>query len=194
MAIVDIKNPKNYKKTFKLPIKVKMSVPAVGTKIHNHLERVDYVTDYDLRFVLSGTVDEKWCVTLKQVQKAYTAIDGSEITEEWIKSLPGYNSKTGVLGWIDILSRGDATTRWACHFTLENGSTDITTSWGAVLKANDPMVKHGEGDFIICADAGGKPDFSDMWVVNGMVFPTTYDMSEIHGGRKPRPKPLNAFG
>mgnify|MGYP007090436098 CR=1 FL=1 len=42
---------------------------------------------------------------------------------------------------------------------------------------NDPSSEHGYGDYLVCPNKDGKPDFSDVWVVNGAVFPSTYDMT-----------------
>jgi hypothetical protein len=57
----------------------------------------------------------------------------------------------------------------------------IPTSWGDVLTVNAPGIPHGRGDFIVCADAGGYPNLNDRWVVNGEVFPSTYDMRAFPG-------------
>jgi hypothetical protein len=57
----------------------------------------------------------------------------------------------------------------------------IPTSWGDTLTVNAPGVPHGKGDFIVCADAGGYPNMNDRWVVNGEIFPSTYDMRAFPG-------------
>ena len=54
----------------------------------------------------------------------------------------------------------------------------VETAWGDVLTANNPLVVHGEGDYLVCRPAeDGSPDLSDVWVVNGATFPDTYDMT-----------------
>ena len=64
-------------------------------------------------------------------------------------------------------------TNFAC-FVPTSQKGQIKTSW-AVLNYNDPLVKHGKGDFIVCAALpNGKPNLADKWVVNGEVFATTY--------------------
>ena len=49
------------------------------------------------------------------------------------------------------------------------------------MYANRQGVKHGKGDFIIASDAGNKPNLSDIWVVNGEIFPKTYDLRSFSG-------------
>ena len=45
------------------------------------------------------------------------------------------------------------------------------------MYANRPGISHGHGDFLLCPDDGmGHPNLNDVWVVNGKVFPTTYDL------------------
>lgn len=46
-----------------------------------------------------------------------------------------------------------------------------------MLHTNLPNAPHGDGDYLVCANKDGQPDLSDVWVVNGAVFPNTYDMS-----------------
>ena len=58
-----------------------------------------------------------------------------------------------------------------------NQKISINTAWGDVLQVNAPGVKHGKGDFIVCAvDNNGQPMLNDRWVVNGLIFEDTYDM------------------
>ena len=51
----------------------------------------------------------------------------------------------------------------------------VDTAWGSQLIVNRSGVPHGAGDYIVCAKKGGKPDLNDVWVVNGLVFNTTYE-------------------
>ena len=62
--------------------------------------------------------------------------------------------------------------------------TQVATSWGDVLTANRQGIGHGIGDMILCADAGGTPNFNDMWVVNGLIFEATYNQSAFKKVRK----------
>ena len=78
-------------------------------------------------------------------------------------------------------SGADAAQNWAFHLPLGIRNFPVQTSWGDTLYANRDGIGHGVGDFIVCSDANGMPNLSDMWVVNGEVFPTTYDMRAFPG-------------
>lgn len=62
---------------------------------------------------------------------------------------------------------------YAMHIPV-NVQMQVSTAWGDVLIANRPGVPHGNGDFLVCGEKNGRPDLSDVWVVNGKVFATTY--------------------
>ena len=49
------------------------------------------------------------------------------------------------------------------------------------MLANRAGVSHGYGDYLVCADIQGMPNMNDVWVVNGEVFPRTYNMSAFKG-------------
>jgi basic membrane protein A len=54
----------------------------------------------------------------------------------------------------------------------------VNTAWGDVLHTNLPNAPHGEGDYLVCrVGEDGQPDLSDVWVVNGVQFPSNYDQS-----------------
>ena len=51
----------------------------------------------------------------------------------------------------------------------------VPTSW-AELTINKPGIDNGQGGMLMCRpDKFGRPDLSDVWVVNGKIFETTYD-------------------
>lgn len=57
-----------------------------------------------------------------------------------------------------------------------NVSVTLETAWEDMLHTNLPNAPHGDGDYLICrAGEDGKADFSDAWVLNGVVFPEYYD-------------------
>ena len=69
------------------------------------------------------------------------------------------------------------TGNFACFIPAEL-QVEVQTAWGDVLQANRAGVPHGEGDYLVCgAGEDGQPDLSDVWVVNGAIFPDTYDMT-----------------
>ena len=60
----------------------------------------------------------------------------------------------------------------------------VETAWGDVLTANRAEVPHGDGDYLVCTvDDEGQPNLSDVWVVNGEIFPDTYDMTNAQSSQ-----------
>ena len=57
-----------------------------------------------------------------------------------------------------------------------NISVSVETARGDILHTNLPNAPHGEGDYLVCRmGTDGEPDLSDVWVLNGVVFPEYYD-------------------
>ncbi len=134
----------------------------------NYLEDVAYVAKPNgSDVVLKGLVDELWRSSLDKVIKTYTKEDGSALTAADFKPDQYIKLKTKAEGGY-----------FAC-FVPKVKLVQVQTSWGDTLTANRPEVPHGDGDYLICrAGKDGQPDFSDVWIVNGVVFPLTYDMSK----------------
>ena len=139
------------------------------TSFHNDLENVDYTaTDDGVSVVLKGTVGEQWIAKLDKVLKTYTKADGSALTAE---DFTGSKDT-----FIDLKTKAEPDTNFACFVPADVRLT-VNTAWGDVLHVNDPSSEHGYGDYLVCPNKDGKPDFSDVWVVNGAVFGSTYDVS-----------------
>ncbi len=138
---------------------------------HNDLEVADYtVTDDGTTVILKGTFGEMWISKLPKVISAYTKPDGSEIREDDFADRDI---------WIDIITRAEPETYYAMHVPL-NISVTVITAWGDELHTNLPNVPHGNGDYLVCrTDEKGQPDLSDVWVLNGMIFPEYYDTDGI---------------
>ncbi len=162
----------NWKKTHKKKYDVYVCMPNDGTVVENFLKGAKYTTNQNTPFVLSGTVGEQWVIDFKELAKTYTFADGTEINEVNLKN----KMQGGTLPWIKLTTRADAGTVWSCHLPTSVKNYPIKTSRGAVLQANRDGVKHGYGDFIMASDNGGAPNLKDVWVVNGIIFPRTYDL------------------
>ena len=137
------------------------------TSFHNELEVADYtVTDDGVTVILKGSFDEMWAAKLSKVISTYTKPDGSEISEADF-------AKKDV--WIDIVTIPLPDAYYAMYVPL-NISVSVETAWGDILHTNLPNAPHGEGDYLVCrTNADGQPDLSDIWVLNGIVFPEYYD-------------------
>lgn len=135
---------------------------------HNDLEVTDYtVTDDGVSVVLKGTVGEQWVSKLEKVMKTYTKTDGTPVTAEDFAQKDVF---------IELKTKAAPDTNFAL-FVPKGTSVTVNTAWGDVLHTNLPNAPHGEGDYLVCSSVDGQPDLSDVWVVNGAVFPTTYDMT-----------------
>lgn len=138
------------------------------TSFHNPLEVTDYtVQDDGISVILKGTVGEQWVTKLEKVMKSYTLADGSPVTAETFAQKDSF---------VDLRSKASPNSNFAMFVPAEI-SVEVETAWGDVLHTNLMNAPHGQGDYLVCnAGEDGKPDLSDVWVVNGMVFPTTYQM------------------
>ncbi len=67
----------------------------------------------------------------------------------------------------------------AMHVPIDITVT-VETACGDVLHTNLPNARHGEGDYLVCTvQEGGEPNLSDIWVLNGLIFPDRYDISRM---------------
>lgn len=175
-----IKDTTMWKPTSKRLYSVYMCRPALGTKVSNFLEGSSYVTSVDKPYVLSGTQGEQWTIDVVKLGKTYTFESGEPITAASLQAKFGDSQ----FDWVKITTIVDQSKRvrnWAMF--LGNGadtvSLPVKTSWGETLYANREGVPHGDGDFLVCSDNNGAPNLDDMWVVNGCIFPATYDMTSF---------------
>lgn len=174
-------DPSIYKRTSKKRYSVYVCMPRPGQKVVNRLEMAKYVTDENKKFVISGTVGETWVIDVAKLAKTYQYPDGTPITPESLNKKVKKQGEVSMIDWFQLVTQpGGGGINWAT-FVPKEFSFPIKTSWGDTLMVNDPRTEHGLGDFLVCDDAGGRPNLADRWVVNGKVFPTTYDMRPFPG-------------
>jgi hypothetical protein len=117
--------------------------------------------------VMKGTIGELWRTPLEKVITTYTKGDGGPLT-----------ASDFILDQYVPMLAMESDGYFAC-FVPKKYQVEIQTAWGDILIGNRPEVPHGDGDYLLCrAGKDGTPDFSDVWIVNGAVFPSTYDMSQ----------------
>lgn len=143
--------------------KVQLSKPPIGTKVHNFLEDADYVTDEKQPYVLKGTQGEEWCISLDKLRKGYDVAENPDTALMFMSPQ-------------QITTKPGGTVTWAKLVPVENGTFQVSTSWGTVLTGNRPGIPHGFGDIIMAADDNGQPSMTDRWIVNGAVFMDTYKL------------------
>ena len=103
--------------------------------------------------------------------ETYTKADGTALKAEDFT-----NSKDT---FIDLKTKAEPDTNFAC-FVPKDVRLTVNTAWGDVLHVNDPVSEHGYGDYLVCPNKDGKPDFSDVWVVNGVNVDILSLVPEMH--------------
>lgn len=136
--------------------------PSQPQNVFNVLEGARYVTGPD-DVVCRGTVGEFWVQKLEKAMKTYRRLDGGDLRKR--DFVPDH--------WIPVMTK-PGNYCFAMHIPSAC-MVAVDTAWGSQLIANRPGVPHGAGDYIVCAKKDGKPDLNDVWVVNGLVFNTTYE-------------------
>ena len=154
-------------------------MPPLGTKVYNFLEDVHYETSEKKPFVLSGTVGEQWVIDPAKLFKTYRLPNGQPLNLDFLKT-KGHPYKVDWFKIETIVDTANPVYNWAL-FVPKNQKLAVPTSWGDVLTANRNGVPHGMGDYLVCADGGNMPNLNDMWIVNGEIFPSTYDMRAFPG-------------
>ena len=175
--ISELYNIKNWKRTTHKIYDVYACKPAIGTRLFNKYELSHYEIVNNNQFVISGTAGEQWVVSLEKLINKYMFVDGRQITEEELFK----RMNNGVIDWMHLKTNSKAFPVWAFHVGNNVVDFPVTTSKGTVLIANSSKTHHGIGDFILCSDLGGQPNLNDCWVVNGNIFPLTYDMRAFPG-------------
>lgn len=137
------------------------------TTFENAFEAVRYtVQDDGETVVLKGSCGEMLAGRLAAVISTYMKPDGSRIRAD------DFALRDRA---IDIVTRTDPGAYFAMHIPAEISVTTVT-SRGDVLHSNLPNTNHGSGDYLVCrADEKGCPDLSDVWILNGNIFPAYYE-------------------
>lgn len=181
---IDIRDPKNWKRTCAKQYEVYICMPAPGTKTRNALEKCVYTTNQERPFIISGTLGETWTIDADKFASKY----GVRKTEGLVPvDINKYNQaylNGQTIDWRKFEARPGQSRVWAFFLDIDkygNAAKNfpVNTSWGDKLTANRTGVPHGHGDFLLCEDANGRPDLNNMWVVNGRVFVRTYDLRQF---------------
>ena len=105
---------------------------------------------------------------LVKVLKTYTREDGSALSADDFKDNLGKK--------VTLKTKGEEGTNFALRVPSDT-VVRVETAWGDVLYTNASDAPHGDGDYLVCNNVDGSADLSDVWVVNGEIFPKTYDMT-----------------
>ena len=137
------------------------------TSFHNEMEVTDYTVEDDgITVILKGSSGEMWTSGLQKVIATYTDAYGRALTAESFAVRDVF---------IDVVTRSEPGAYYAMYVPLRFSVT-VETARGNVLHTNLPNAPHGDGDYLICRrKEDGGPNLSDVWVLNGAVFPERYD-------------------
>lgn len=142
------------------------------TDVYNSLELVSYHVENDGESViLTGVVGEEWVSPVSKVISTYTHTDGSPLSADEFRA--NLDKK------ITLQTVSEPGTNFALHVPSDT-VVRVETAWGDILYTNASSAPHGDGDYLVCRNVDGKPDLSDVWVVNGATFPMTYDMTNAN--------------
>ena len=139
------------------------------TSFRNELEGADYtVSDDGVTVIMKGTAGELWPVSMDKAVMNYSRPDGRRI------SIDDFARRDT---FIDLVSIAAPDSCYAM-FVPAGIALTVRTASGYDLHVNLSGVAHGSGDYLICRKGeDGQPDLMDIWVVNGILFPQTYDTS-----------------
>lgn len=181
----DLYNLDKWKKTSKKNYEVYVCRMPLNSRVVNRLDGASYITTKDRPYVISGTQGERYVIGADELRSTYTYLDGSEIIPDNLRSeIVALNSEN-CNDWVKIRTRTGIKNaiNWAFHVPTDVVNLPVHTYYGDTMYANrqEPGINHGNGDFLVCTDAGGQPNMNNMWVVNGLVFESTYDMRAFPG-------------
>lgn len=165
-------DPDNWKKTFAKTHYVYIGMPRKSTVVRNVLDEKVYPC-YKNNFIVSGPVGELSVMSVADICHNYVKQDGSRITMDYLNKKVENNA----INWFKAKSASGRACRIAFHIPIKYTDVPIKTPSGEILIANRSGIKHGAGDFIVTwRGSNGRPDWSEIKIVNGILFSKTYDM------------------
>lgn len=122
-----------------------------------------------------GVCGQFYGTTYADVSRCYQVLSGGDsvsFSTTLLKQSRVINGEQ-CLDWVKARYTPQDTDYWAC-FVPESERTTLATLYNTVIEVNTPGVPHGKGDFVVCPDKNGSPDFNSRVVVNGLVFAKTF--------------------
>lgn len=176
----DLNNIKMWKATSIKRHDSYVCMPKIGTPWVNRLSDISGQTSSSERFILSDTFGDKMGLSARELSYNYRFYGSGDITFDTLKD----KIERDLIDWIRVEAKSTGV-YWAFHLNQQKyGNTcrnyPVQTCYGIVI-ANKAGVQHGVGDFLVCKDRNGRPDFSTIKVVNGKLFVLTYDMRAFPG-------------
>lgn len=162
--------------------------PKAGILINNILECSTFEVKKG-ELVVSGSLGEQWTIKEEKALRTYQMPDSTPLDEL---------VKREHFDWTYVITRVSNVNYYAFFLPKEEysdvGLYDLPTTDEREAKYHDSMGRgyriishinskdsasdHGNGDFLLCSEVDGKPDFSNIWVVDGRIFSLTYSVEE----------------
>ena len=153
-------------------------------EVYNCLERSN-VSVRENEVILKGLLGEMWAISEKKFLDRYTDTKGNSLK---------YLVEKKNFDWVDVATKASNTIYYSCLVPIgkECGIYGMATDKENeavyhnakgegfrtlfLINSSDSISTHGDGDRLLCADKDGKPDISDIWVVDGEIFLKTYKL------------------
>lgn len=122
--------------------------------------------------IVYGVQGELSVVPLRFLQAYYSFVDKDTTVPVTTLAIE-QRTKSGGMEWQKIRYTAKDTACWAYFVPSYLGTASIEQnimSTCVLGTLNAGQIDHGEGDFIVASDAGGKPNLSTIQIVNGLVF------------------------
>lgn len=172
---------RNWKLTKLKSFKCKVCMPPVGTTIYNDNTQTKETTDADNRFVICYPNG-----MLQVISNSYFLTHFKTMTHYVdMNYLKKYCIIDDLMNWHDFeCYSGSEFEYFAMQLPPKQGFINYVV-YNSI--ANATNVEHGDGDYIICrALDDTTPDFSHIFVVNGLLFPYIYDLTHFRLSRRMR--------
>ncbi len=165
--------------------------PKEGIVINNILECSSFAVKRG-ELVVSGFLGEQWTIKEKKALKTYQMPDSASLDtllkKEYFDWTYVITKASDVVYYAYFLSKEEysdaglydlptADIEEAKYFDSTGRGYRIISHINSKQSASD----HGKGDFLVCSEVNGSPDFSNLWVVDGRIFSLTYSVEENIG-------------
>jgi hypothetical protein len=169
----NIENAAAYRATEQKQYIAYLSAPKKGTTVRNFVDGACYtVGEQGVSIIVSGTKGELYGISLHRALSEFCLPDGSSL-HLYLKRT--FSDKPLLFDWLKVKSI-PVVTRFHTLFVPESQKFKFASPSGKVFEVNRLGFDHEGGDFILCSDVGGKPNFGDRWVVSGLLFRNLYTM------------------
>lgn len=171
-----ISNLGNWKRTSRKVHELWVCMPKESRIITNRLTGRSQRTTIDECFVLSGVRGELRAISYLELSRNYTFEDGKKITSDSIKN----RTVNGVMDWQKVRAMAGGVYKYALLLPVGvYRDFSITLADGSVTVANVSGIDHCEGDYLVCKEKNGAPDINHVELINGTVFPATFNLRFI---------------